>query len=78
MEWDEVINAMGNGQTWCGGIFHPQVRASKNWLQTQVFAIDVDNNDEVVEVAQLSQHYTSLGFPPNGWYFSLSSTPEFS
>lgn len=68
---------MGRGQTWCGGIFYPRVRAVKNWCQTQVFAIDVDNNDgEVVEVAQLSQHYTSLGFPPNGWYYSLSSTPE--
>ena len=76
MEWQDVIDAMGRGQTWCGGIFQPQVRAVKNWCQTQVFAIDVDNNDEVVPLATLVQHYTRLGFPPNGWYFSLSSSDE--
>ena len=67
---------MGRGQTWCGSIFEPKVRAVKNWKSTQIFAIDVDNNEKITPLSTLTQHYTRLGFPPNGWYFSLSSKEE--
>lgn len=71
------MDAMGNGRTWSGAIFEPQIKKAKYWARQQVFAIDVDNNgDEKIGIGELAQHYTHQGMPPNGWYESLSSTAE--
>lgn len=77
MSFPEFLEAMDRGCTWAGGTFDPPVKKAKNWTSQQVFAIDVDNNDgRNYPVNELANHYRHLGFPPNGWYFSLSSTEE--
>lgn len=76
-DYTELTNCLSNGQTWCGGIFDPEVKKAKNWIRQQVFAIDVDNGGEIpIRVDELFNHYLDLGFPPSFAYHSLSSTEE--
>lgn len=77
ISFPDFINEVGKGKTWSGATFEPKIKKAKYWNQQSVFAIDVDNNDgDNISPMELAQHYTRLGFPPNGLYYSLSSTPE--
>ncbi|MDJ0827715.1 MAG: hypothetical protein QNJ16_19680 [Rhodobacter sp.] len=75
ISFEDFIEAVGQGQTWSGGIFSPLVKKSANWVCQQCFAIDVDNNDgDNITPAELIDHYAGLNYKPNGFYYSLSSS----
>ena len=41
VEFDELVEAIGNGQTYCPSIFKGNIRKSSKWISQQIFVADV-------------------------------------